>query len=192
MFRVTFQISEPAERQRLAARLRTPVAGGQARIVLAFDDAKTVDVYVESIGGADMRDAAADLADHLGFAEYEIAEVEPLLTEANERTPGARASQRPDAITQIRVNSDDRTLSVQVRHRPYETAASIEILEETDDAIVLTAVVTTPDDHVSGQYASLAIVFTWVDLVLDRSLGDRKVIRHNPSLAIAPAPTTSH
>jgi hypothetical protein len=189
MFRVTFQVSESAERQLLASGLRTPVAGGGARVVLAFDDAKTVDVYLEILDPADPDVAAADLARHLGVADYEITEVEPLLTESTESADAGRRSPRPDAITQVLVNADDRTLSVQVRHRPYETAAAIEVVDETDDAVVITVVVSATDDHVGGQYASLAIVFTWVDIVLDRPLGNRKVIRHNPSYNPAPART---
>ena len=47
MFRVTFLADDPAERERLATGLRTLSMGGDARIVAAFADAKSVEVYLD-------------------------------------------------------------------------------------------------------------------------------------------------
>jgi hypothetical protein len=63
-------------------------------------------------------------------------------------------------ITQVRVHPDGRTLSVQARHRPYETIERVEV-EQTDDAVTITALVGSPEDDDRNQYVSLAVAFTW-------------------------------
>jgi hypothetical protein len=77
------------------------------------------------------------------------------------------------------VHPDGRTLSVQARHRRHETVESVEV-EQTDDAVVLTVLVGTAEDDVRSQYVSLAVAFTWIDTFLDRPVGDRRIIRHDP------------
>jgi hypothetical protein len=179
MFRVTFLIGDPAERRDFATGLRSTSIGGDARIVSAFEDAKTVDLYVEVGDPAAAPGLFDEFAQRLGVREFEVAEVEPLLTGSVERATGERLSRRPDSITQVRLQPDDRTLSVQVRHRPNETVETVEV-EQSDEAVAISVWVAAAQDPESGQYASLAIAFTWIDTVLDRPLGDRKVIRHVP------------
>jgi len=58
-------------------------------------------------------------------------------------------------------------------------------VEQTDEAVAISVSVAAAPDPDSGRYASLAIAFTWIDTVLDRPLGDRKVIRHVPGLSAA-------
>jgi hypothetical protein len=185
MFRVTFLINEPGGTQLPAPELRVPDIGC-ARVISAFRDAKAIDVFfnVESVAGA--RDVAASFATQLGIPEYEVTQVESLPIGAGEPGVSDRASRRPDAITQVRVHPDDRTVSVQVRHRPHETVAGIETVETLDDAVAITVSVATRDEHAADQYASLAIAFTWIDTVLDRPLGDRKIVRHAPAADAAP------
>jgi len=179
MFRVTFLADDPAERERLATGLRTLSMGGDARIVAAFADAKSVEVYVDIAESAVPRAVTDRLAQWLGVGEYEVTRAEAVPTEV----PGAekatsRGRLRPVAITQVRVHPDGRTLSVQARHRRHETVESVEV-EQTDDAVALTVLVGTADDDVRSQYVSLAVAFTWIDTFLDRPVGDRRIIRHD-------------
>lgn len=190
MFRFTLSLSTPDERQRVTAALKVP-AIGDARVVSAFADETTVEAYLEFGGTAGLREAAADVARRLGVTEYEATRVDPICTGGAEspdldrtsRRPAEspsldRAPRRPADVTQVRIDVDDRTLSVQTRHRPHETVETIEVIQ-TDDAVVITALVAPPDNG-SEQYASFGIAFTWVDTILDRPLGSRRVIRHDP------------
>jgi hypothetical protein len=177
MFRFTFSLSSPAERQRVTAALKVP-AVGNVRVVAAFADETTVEAYLEFGGTAGLREVAADVARRLGVTEYEVTRVDPLCNGAAKSPDPDRASRRPADITQVRIDLDDRTLSVQTRHRPHETVETVEVIQ-TDDAVMITALV-APLDNVSEQFASFGIAFTWVDTVLDRPLGNRRVIRHDP------------
>jgi hypothetical protein len=190
MFRFTFSLSSPAERQRVTAALKVP-AIGNVQVVAAFADEMTVEAYLEFGGTAGLREVAAEVARRLGVTEYEVTRVDPLCNGAAKSPDPDRASRRPAEspnldraprrpadITQVRIDSDDRTLSVQTRHRPHETVETIEVVQ-TDDAVMITALV-APPDNVSEQFASFGIAFTWVDTVLDRPLGNRRVIRHDP------------
>jgi hypothetical protein len=176
MFRVTFLVSDPAESRRRAFELRAPSIGGGVRIVSAFQDGKTVDVYLDLGGSVPPYEAAERLAEQLGVSEYEVTYVEPLAIASAQRPGAERRLHRADAITQVRLHPDDRTLSILARHRPHETVERVEV-EETDESVSLTVLVVTPDDHVRSQYVSMATAFTWMDTVLDRPLGDRRVIR---------------
>jgi hypothetical protein len=199
MFRFTLSLSGPAERERVTAALRVPTIG-DVRIVSAFADETTVEAYLESGGTADLREVAADVARRLGVTEYEVTRVDPIcngvtqgpnLNGAARRSAEApnpdRTPRRPADITQVRIALDDRTLSVQTRHRPHETVETIEVME-TDDAVMLTALV-APPDNLGEQYASFGIAFSWMDTVLDRPLGSRRVIRHDRDRN---APARSH
>jgi hypothetical protein len=189
MFRFTLSLSSPAERERVTAALQVP-AIGDVRIVSAFADETTVEAYLESGGTADLREVAADVARRLGVTEYEVTRVDPICNGATQgpnlngaaRRPAEapspdRTPRRPADITQVRIALDDRTLSVQTRHRPHETVETIEVME-TDDAVMLTALV-APPDNLGEQYASFGIAFSWMDTVLDRPLGSRRVVRHD-------------
>jgi len=197
MFRFTFSLSGPAERERVAAALQGP-AIGNVRVVSAFADETKVDAYLDSGGTASVREVAADVAHRLGVSEYAVTRVDPLCNgtaggpnpdhashHSSESPKQDRERRRPADITQVRIDLDDRTLSVQTRHRPHETVETIEVAQ-TDDAVILTALV-APPDLVTEQYASFGIAFTWVDTVLDRPLGNRRVVRHAPDHN-APAP----
>jgi hypothetical protein len=180
MFRVTFLADDPAERERLATGLRTLSMGGDARIVAAFADAKSVEVYLDIAESAVPRAVTDRLAQWLGVGEYEVTRAEAVPTEmAGSEKATSRGRLRPVAITQVRVHPDGRTLSVQARHRRHETVESVEV-EQTDDAVALTVLVGTADDDVRSQYVSLAVAFTWIDAFLDRPVGDRRIIRHDP------------
>jgi hypothetical protein len=176
MFRVTFLIDDPAERQRLANELRSLTMGGDARIVSAFADAKTVEVYLEIGESVVWRDVADQLAQRLGVDEYEVTRAEPLLTvpPADADTIGHRRL-RPAAITQVRVHPDGRTLSVQARHRQDETVERVEV-QQTDEAVAITVLLSAPDDDVRDHYVSFAVAFTWVDTTLDRPVGNRRIV----------------
>ena len=179
MFRVTFLVDDPAERQRLATELRALTMGGEARIVFAFADAKTIEVYLDIAESADPRTVTDRFAQQLGVSEFELTRAEPLATEPDRSAPPSNHGRlRPAAITQVRVHPDGRALSVQARHRPHEIVESVDV-EEAGDAIAIAVLVGTPDD-VRDHYVSLAVTFTWVDTILDRPLGDRQIIRHDP------------
>jgi hypothetical protein len=177
MFRVTFLVDDPAERQRLAAELRVLTVGSEARMVSAFSDAKAIEVYLDIAESADPRAVTDRFAQRLGVNDYELTRAEPLVTEPDGTAPPIdRGRLHPAAITQVRVPPDGRTLSVQARHRPDETVERVEI-EETDEAVAITVLVSAPDD-VRDQYVSFAVAFTWVDTLLDSPVSDRKIIRH--------------
>jgi hypothetical protein len=180
MFRITFLVDDPAERQRLETDLRALTMGGDARIVSAFADAKTVEVYLDIAESAVPRAVADRLAQRLGVTDYEVTRAQAVPTETvGSAAAISRGRLRPAAITQVRVHPDGHTLSVQARQRRHETVESVEV-EQTDEAVSLTVLVGTADDDVRGQYVSLAIAFTWVDTFLDRPVGDRQIIRHDP------------
>jgi hypothetical protein len=193
MFRVTFVVSHASESRRRAVELRAPTIGGGVRIVSAFQQGKTVDVYLDVGNSVTPYEAADNLARQLGVSEFEVTLVEPLPIRSAPRPGGRRALHRADAITQVRVHPDDRTLSILARHRPHETVERVAV-DETDESVSITVLVVTPDDHVRSPYVSMANAFTWRDTVLDRPLGDRKVIRSGPNDggskdAEAPSPT---
>jgi hypothetical protein len=174
MFRLTFSLSGPAERERVAGALNV-AAIGDARIVSAFADETNVDAYLDFAGTASLHEVAADVARRLGVREYEVTLVDPLGNGSATGPNPDRASRRLADITQVRIELDDRTLSVQTRHRPHEMVETVEVVQ-TDDAVMITALV-APVDNVTEQYASFGIAFTWVDTVLDRPLGNRRVLR---------------
>jgi hypothetical protein len=176
MFRVTFLIDDPAERHRLANELRSLTMGGDARIVSAFADAKTVEVYLEIGERVVWRDVTDQLAQRLGVDEYEVTRAEPLLTvpPAGADATGRRRL-RPAAITQVRVHPDGRTLSVQARHRQDETVETVDV-QQTDEAVAVTVLLSAPDDDVREHYVSFAVAFTWVDTTLDRPVGNRRIV----------------
>jgi hypothetical protein len=180
MFRVTFLIDDPAERRRLADELRSLTMGGDARIVSAFADAKSVEVYLEVGETVVWREVTDQLARRLGVDDYEVTRAEPLPT-----APPASAAEidrrrlRPAAITQVRVHADGRTLSVQARHRHDETVETVEV-QQTDEAVAITVLLGAPDDDVREQYVSFAVAFTWVDTTLDRPVGNRRVTPVDP------------
>jgi hypothetical protein len=180
-FRVTFWIDDAAERQRLATELRGRTTGGDVRIVGAFADATTVKVYVDIAESAVPREVVADqFARRFDVDRSEVTPVEPLPTEPISSRPAIdRGRFHPAAITQMRVHPDGRTISVQARHRPYETVGPVEV-EETDEAVSITVLVGTPDDDVRDQYVSFAVTFIWVDAFLERPVGDRQIIRYDP------------
>ena len=178
VFRVTFLVDDAAERQRLATELRALTMSGEARLVSAFVDAKTIEVYLDIAESADPRSVADRFAQQLGVSEYELTRAEPLVTEPHgSASPSDRGRLRPAAITQMRVHPDGRTLSVQARHRPDETVERVEI-EEADEAIAITVLVGAPHD-VRDQYVSFAVAFTWVDTSLDNPVSDRQIIRND-------------
>jgi hypothetical protein len=175
MFRVTFLVSDPAESRRRAGELRAPTIGGGVRIVSAFQHGKTVDVYLDVGNDVVPYEAAENLARQLDVTEYEVTHVVPLSIGSGQRPSIERGLHRADAITQVRIHPDDRTLSILARHRPHETVERIEV-DQTEESVSITVLVVTPDDRVRSQYVSLANAFTWMDTVLDRPLGDRRVI----------------
>jgi hypothetical protein len=180
MFRVTFLVDDPAERERLATALRALTMGGDARIVSVFADAKTVEVFLDIAESAVPRAVTDRLAQWLGVTEYEVTRADAVPTEmVGNGNAISRGRLRPAAITQVRVHPDGRTLSVQARHRRHETVERVEV-EQTDDTVALTVLVGTADDDVRAQYVSLAVAFTWIDAFLDRPVGDRRIIRHDP------------
>jgi hypothetical protein len=190
MFRVTFLVDDPVERQRLATELRALTMGGATRIVSAFANAKTVEVFLDIAESAVADDVVDQLAQSLGVDEYEITSAAPLATPTESADATDRRHLRRAVITQVRVHPDGRTLSVQARHRPYETVDRIDV-EQSDDAVTITAVVGSPEDDDRDNYVSLAVAFTWVDTVLDRPLGDRQITRDDPDQR-PPRPQPAH
>jgi hypothetical protein len=193
MFRITFLVDDPTKRQGLATELRAlPMAGG-TRVVSAFVYAKTVEVFVEIGDSAVPREVADQLARALGVDEYEVVSADPLATGSPEgAVSNARRHLRRAVITQVRVHSDGRKLSVQARHRPYETVERVDV-EQTDQAVTITALIGSPEDDDRDRYVSFAVAFTWVDTVLDRPLGDREIIRDDPDRRLTrsqPPPAT--
>jgi hypothetical protein len=180
MFRITFLVDDSTKRQGLATELRALTMAGDTRIVSAFVYAKTVEVFLELGDSAVPRDVAGQLALAFGVDEYEVTSAEPLPTRSPERAVSiARRRLRPAVITQVRVHPDGRTLSVQARHRPYETADHVEV-EQSDDAVMIRVLLGSPDDDERDRYVSFAVAFSWMDIVLDRPVGDREIIRDDP------------
>jgi len=178
MFRVTFLVDDPSERARLATDLRALTMGGDARIVSAFADAKTVEVFLDIAESADPNAVTDRLAQWLGVTDYEVTRADAVPTEMlGKAEPAPHARLRRATITQVRVHPDGRALSVQARHRRHEAVERVEV-EQSDEAVALTVLVGA--DDVRGQYVSLAVAFTWVDTFLDRPLADRRIIRHDP------------
>jgi hypothetical protein len=182
MFRVTFLIDDPVERQRLADELRNLTIGGDVRIVSAFADAKSVEVYLEVDDRLVWREVTDQFAQRLGVDEYEVTRAEPLRTTPS---PSASASAstgaidhrrlHPATITQVRVHPDGRTLSVQARHRPDEVVETVDV-QQTDEAVAIRVLLGAPDDAVRDHYVSFAVAFTWVDTTIDRPVGNRRII----------------
>jgi hypothetical protein len=180
MFRVTFLIDDPIERQRLADELRNLTIGGDVRIVSAFADAKSVEVYLEVDDRLVWREVTDQFAQRLGVDEYEVTRAEPLRTTPS---PSASASTgaidhrrlHPATITQVRVHPDGRTLSVQARHRPDEIVETVDV-QQTDEAVAIRVLLGAPDDAVRDHYVSFAVAFTWVDTTIDRPVGNRRII----------------
>jgi hypothetical protein len=176
MFRVMFLIEDAIERQRSATELRGLTMGGDARVVTAFVDSKTLEVFVDIAESALPREVFDRLAHRLGVDEYEVTRVEPVEAEPVGGAAAVRRRRlRRAAITQVRTHPDGRTLSVQARHRPDETVETVEV-QQTDDAVGITVLVGTADDDVREQFVSFAVSFTWVDTILDRPVGNRQII----------------
>jgi len=180
MYRVAFSTNDSAERQQLSTALQRCTLA-DARIVAAFADTTTVEVYLDMTDAAIPREIAGQLAQRLGFAEYTVTRVDALAT-AQVGSDGTihRGHLRPATITQVRVQPDDRTLSVQARHRPSETVETIDV-QETGDSVTIAVSVAAFDDDLSRQYVSLAVAFSWIETVLADPVGDRRVIRHDPA-----------
>lgn len=162
----------------MATALNVP-AIGDVRIISAFADEARVDVYLDFDDTAGLGEVVADVARRLGVSEYEVTCVDPLCNGAARESNLDRVPRRSADITQVRIHVDDRTLSVQARHRPHEMVDTVEV-DETDDAVVITAFV-VPVDNVTERFASFGVAFTWVDTVLGRALGNRRVIRPAPA-----------
>jgi hypothetical protein len=107
--------------------------------------AKTVEVFLDVAEFAVPSEVADQLARSLGVDVYEVESAVPLATQTARGVAPARRRLRPAAITQVRVHPDGCTLSVQARHRPYETIERVEV-GQTDDAVVITVLVGSPDD----------------------------------------------
>ncbi len=179
MFRVTFLADNPAERRRLATELQGLTVSADARIVSACVYAKTVEVFLDVAEFAVPSEVADQLARSLGVDEYEVESAVPLATQTARGVAPVRRRLRPAIITQVRLHPDGCTLSVQARHRPYETIERVEV-GQTDDAVVVTVLVGSPDDDDRDQYVSFAVAFSWVDAILDRPVGDRQIISDDP------------
>jgi hypothetical protein len=183
MFRVMFLIDDAAARQRSVAELRNVTMGGDARIVSAFADAKTVEVFLDIAESALPREVIDRLAHQLVVDEYEVTRVEPVAAEpVGSAATIRRGRLRRAVITQVRVHPDGRTLSVQARHRPDETVEQVEV-QQTDDAVGIAVLVGPLGDDDREQYVSFAVAFTWVDAILDRPVGDREIIHLDPGHA---------
>ncbi|MDQ1435664.1 MAG: hypothetical protein QOF59_2480 [Actinomycetota bacterium] len=179
MYRVAFSMDDSEDRQQLGSALEHWTIG-DARIIAAFAGATTIDVYIDITDMAIPREVARQLAQRLGIAEYELTRVDALPVPAlGSEATMHRAHLRPATITQVRVHPDDRTLSVQVRHRPHESVETID-LEESDDAVRIAVFVAALHDDDSDRYVSLAVAFSWVEALLEREIGDRRILRQDP------------
>ncbi|MCU1466358.1 MAG: hypothetical protein JWM72_2286 [Actinomycetia bacterium] len=179
MYRVAFSMDDSEDRQQLISALERCTIG-DARIVSAFAGATTVDVYIDITDTAIPREVAGQLAQRLGAAAYEVTRVDALPVPALGSEPTMhRAHLRPATITQVRVHPDDRTLSVQVRHRPHESVETLD-LEESDDAVRIAVFVDAFEDDASNRYVSLAVAFSWIEAILEREIGDRRILRQDP------------
>lgn len=188
MYRVAFAIDDSGDRHQLATALQQCAIAG-SRIVAAFADAATVEVFLDVIRVAVPREIAEQLAQHLGVHEYEVARVDALTIRAGRSDSMFQgAHHRPAVITQARVHDDDRTISVQVRHRPHERVETIDV-DETDDSVTIAVFVGAPDDDAGDHFVSLAVAFTWIETVVDGEVGARAIVRHDPEHGFALART---
>jgi hypothetical protein len=182
MYRVAFSMDDSEDRQQFGTALQR-CSIGDARVVAAFAGATTIDVFVDITDTAVPREVAAQLAQRLGVDEYEVTRVEALpVPTLGSEAPMHRVHLRPATITQVRVHPDDRTLSVQVRHRPQETVETIDV-DESDDAVRIAVFVATLEDDETNQYVSLAVAFSWIEAVLEREIGVRRILRQDPDHA---------
>jgi hypothetical protein len=179
MYRVAFSIDDSEDRQQLGSAMERCTIG-DARIIAAFAGATTVDVYIDITDTAIPREVAGQLAQRLAIAEYEVTRVDALPVPAlGSEATMHRAHLRPATITQVRALPDDRTLSIQVRHRPHESVETID-LEESDDAVRIAVFVAALHDDESHRYVSLAVAFSWVEAILEQEIGARRILRQDP------------
>jgi hypothetical protein len=136
-------------------------------------------VFLEIPESAVADDVADQLARSLGVEEYEVQSAAPLAAPTGGAVANARRHLRRAVITQVRVEPDGRALSVQARHRPYESIERIDV-EQSDDAVTIAALVGATEGDERDRYVSFAVAFSWVATVLDRPLGDREIIRDDP------------
>jgi hypothetical protein len=177
MYRVAFSMNDSEDREQLGSALqRCTVA--DARIVAAFAGATSVDVYVDITDTAVPREVAGQIAQRLGVLEYEVTRVDALpIPVVGTETTKHHARPRAATITQVRAHPDDRTLSVQVRHRLHEAVETIDV-EESDDAVRIAVFVAAADDD-ENRYVSLAVAFSWIESVLEREIGERRILRQD-------------
>lgn len=175
MYRVAFAFDDSGDRHLLGAALRHLTLDG-AHIAAAFADANTAEIFLDLAESAVPRAVADRVASQLGVRAYEMTRVDALPTGA--RRCGVtvdRTGRRLATITQVRVHDDDRTVSVQVRHRPYETLDAVEVRERDDSIVIAVFVAAGADDD--AHFVSLATAFTWVEAVLARPVGHRAIAR---------------
>ena len=148
-----------------------------ARITHAFVDSRTLEIFVEVEPTMSPRAVADQLARAIGVRAYEVTLVEPLVSSALAvcAQDVDRGRLHPAVVTQVAVHADDRTLSLQARHRPHEAVECVDV-QQTDSVVAVTVLVGSTLDDLDGQLASFALAFTWVDTTLDRALGDRRVV----------------
>jgi hypothetical protein len=182
MLRLTVRLSDgPEDVRDLALRLRTSTPP-YTRIVAAFIEAKTIEAYFD---GTD-EGAIDELARRLGFDDYEVTEVEPLLADVDgaELEPPLRSA-HPATITQVLMEPDGRTIRVQARHRRHEAVRAVDVSENEDD-VRISLLVGAPEGDPFGGCVSFALGFSWIRIRLDGPLGEREVIRMGPAPSATP------
>lgn len=179
MLRLTLKLHEyGVEAARCAARLRgaTPI---DMRLVAAFLDGATLDIYLEADVGANIDSAIDRIVTAFGADDYRTVGVVALPVESlappTAVVPATQlVSVRRGQIVGVTVSPDCRELSANVRHRHYERIDRVDV-SEMEDEIHLTAWVGTIADDPRSDYATFTDTFTAVAVDLGRPVGARRI-----------------
>lgn len=181
MFRLKFRRDPDANDDVAVWSMRVQDAAPMGlRVAAAYVDAANLVAYVE--GDTDDDVLISRFADRLALGPCSVCAVEALRVVADDAqtTPIASApnelrSLHPAELLRVSVAPDGHTLSVKVRHKPYEQIDRVDA-KETDDTVELTVWVGSSADDARRRYVTLAEAFSTATVVLDQPLGTRSVV----------------
>jgi len=179
MLRVTLRPGDTWTESASAAAAATVSAAG-VDVVAAYADAKSLDLYVSAAPDTDGTALGQAIADLVGIGAYEVADVWRVASAPpaeHGRSPLVRVHRAP--ILHVLVHHGGRVLRAQIRHRPAEHVHSVRV-EESDDAVLLTASVGEPTDERRSDLLQLRATTSWAAVTLARPLGDRRIRTRQP------------
>jgi hypothetical protein len=178
VFRLTFARADDQQPGDTAWTVRVAHAAPMGlRLEAAYIDAANLVVYVDA--DADAEVLIARFADRLGLGSGSACRVQPLRVRDALGMTGPTARElvglRRAEVVDATVASDSRTLSLKVRHKPYEVVDRVEA-KESDDFVEVTVWVGSAHDDARRHYVTLEEAFSVATTVLDQPLGTRRVI----------------